>query len=853
MAGAAVADYPVASEVDVALRDGSSMHLRPVRAGDGIKVHAFLEALSEDSLALRFFGIPNLEWVERWSLAVDYADSFGLVATTGSAEEIIAHGAYIREREGRAEVAFMVADAWQGHGIATIMLGHLAATAALHGIAQFTAVVIPSNHRMIEVFRRSGFPVQLRSSSGLIEVEFPTSLSPLSLERFERREQTAAIAAVQPFLRPRTVAVIGAQWGRASPGGELLHHLISDGFTGAVYPVDEGGGTVQGHPAYATIGDVPERVDLAVLTLPAAHVADMARGCGAAGVRALLVISDGFAETGGGGRRRQHQLLGACRESGLRLLGPDSLGVVNTEPDIRLGATYSRRIPQTGRIALMSQSAGLGIAILEAADQLGLGISSFVSVGDKADISGNDLLEFWEADPGTDLILLYLKSVGNPRRFARITRRVGASKPIVMLKTGHLLAPPAAATSEAAKLIRASDLTVDALFTQTGVIRANTMRELLDVAALLSSQPIPGGGRVAIVTNSRGAGTLCAEACARDELTVIEPGPALRKRLTHVLGPAASFGTSIDLSKAASAEDYRGAIEMLVQEGVCDSLIVIFVPSLAAVAHDVFRVVQRAAGVTEGITVATVLLDPEPLLPDSAAGASAVPAFAFPEDAARCVAHAVRHSEWRSLNSCPAPPLDDCRPDEAAAIIATALLRGANWLDRQSIIDLFACYGLPLASARVARGIGQAVVKAGHAPDRLVVRSIAEAGDELFLGLVNDESLGPVVVCATGATSGELPEDVSIRITPLTPLDAHEMVRALRTCPPGNGRRGTAAWDIGSVTNVLLRLSALAEGHPEVVELDATPVVVRPEGVTIVDARVRVQAATPHPLSALRT
>jgi len=468
--------------------------VRAVRPEDGPKIAAFLKALSPDSIAFRFFGIPNLKWVERWSLSVDYADSFGLVATTGPNQQIIAHGGYFREGPGRAEVAFMVADDWQGRGIATIMIAHLAAAAEQHGISQFTAVVLPSNHRMIEVFRQSGFPVALRSTAGLIEVEFPTSLSPVALARFERREQAAAIAAVELFLRPRSVAVVGGSRGRSTAGGELLHHLTADGFTGTVYRIEDRGGRTPDDPedaprhapqdaprdapqdaprtaqrqwrSYAAIAELPESIDLAVIAVGAEQIAGVARECGAAGVRALLVLSAGFAEAGEDGRRRQQELLRICRESGMRLIGPNCLGVINTDPGMQLNATYAQRIPAPGRVGLMSQSGGVGVAMLEAAGGLGLGLSSFVSVGNKADISGNDLLQYWEADPRTEVVLLYLESFGNPRRFARLARQVSARKPIVALKSGRSLQASADTPSHAGTLVYAADLTVDALFAQ---------------------------------------------------------------------------------------------------------------------------------------------------------------------------------------------------------------------------------------------------------------------------------------------------------------------------------------------------------------------------------------------------
>ncbi|MDQ2896821.1 MAG: GNAT family N-acetyltransferase [Actinomycetota bacterium] len=867
-----------------------------------MRLRGFLTALSRDSIAFRFFGFADLAWVEQWALDVDYADRFGLVATRGPEQEIVGHGAYLRESEDRAEVAFMVADAWQGHGIATIMLAHLAAAAEQHGISEFTALVLPLNHRMIEVFRQSGFPVRLRSTPDGIEVEFPTSLSAVSLERFEGREQAAAVAALERFLRPRSVAVIGASRDRATVGGAILHHLLADGYTGVVYPVNTRAATVDGRPAHRSVGAVPGPVDLAVVAVPAEHVTRVALECGAAGVRALVVISAGFAEVGAAGRLRQGELLRICRESGMRLVGPNCLGLLNTDPAVQLDATFAARVSLPGRVGFLSQSGGVGIAVIEAAYRLGLGLSSFVSVGNMADVSGNDLLQYWEHDPRTDVVLLYLESFGNPRRFARIARRVSAVKPIVAVKSGRSPAGARATSSHTGALVSASDVTVDALFSQAGVIRADTLHELFDVAALLASQPAPRGGRVAIVTNVGGPGIVCADACQGDDLSVVEPSDATKRRLARFLAPEASLGNPIDMVATASAEDYRRTIEVLVQDRTCDAIIAIFVPALVTRAEDVARELRAAAELADGITMAAVFMNAEPAPSELASGALRVPAFAFPEEAARSLARGVRYSRWRSRPIGAVPKLTGCRLDEAAAIIAVALAAGEGWLGPKAVADLLACYGLPLVATRVASGIDDAVAaaaefdgpvalkavapglvhktdagavqvgltgpsavraggreikaavtRAGFPLEGFVIQPMAPTGVELLIGVVHDEHFGPVIVCGAGGTSAELLKDVSVRITPLTDVDAAEMLTTLRTYPLLNGYRGAPVCNIEAVKDVLLRLSALVDTHSEVAELDLNPVIVGQRDAVIVDARIRLQASVPQrPLSALR-
>jgi acetyl coenzyme A synthetase (ADP forming)-like protein len=910
-----------AGHVDVALRDGSTLHLRPVDAEDRPAIRAFLEGLSRESIGFRFFGAVNLDWATGWSVEIDPAQRYALVATAGPEHAIVAHGAYIHTGEDRAEVAFMVSDAWQGHGIATIMLAHLAAVAEEHGIAVFTAEVLPHNRRMIDVFLDSGFSVQQRSKSEIIEIELPTSLSPQALERFDERQQTAAIAALRSFLQPRSVAVIGASRRRRTVGGQILHNLLSGGFTGTVYPVNSGaldnravnsgaadGGaihTVQGRRAYASVRDLPEPVDLAVVAVPAAHVADVARECAAAGVRGLLVISAGFAETGAEGLARQQELLRLCRDSGMRLIGPNCLGVLNAAPDVRLDATFAERAPLPGRVGFLSQSGGLGIAILEAAERLGLGLSSFVSIGNKADISGNDLLEYWELDPGTDVVLLYLESFGNPRRFARIARRVSASKPIVAVKSGRSPAGARATSSHTGALVSASDVTVDALFRQAGVIRTDTMHELFDVAALLATQPVPQGNRVAIVTNTGGPGILCADACQAGGLEVVTLSESTRARLAGFLAAEASLGNPIDMVATASAEDYRRTIEALVQKRLCDAIVAIFVPPLVTRAKDVAHQIRLAAAHAEGVTLTAVFMSSDGTPAELSTGRTRVPSFAFPEDAARTLAHAAHYGRWRARPAGVFPRLSGLEPRAAAAIVERALAADppTDWLAPQDVAALLRCYGLPLIATRVvpdataaaaaaaevgvpvalkavasgllhksdaggvrlgldgpaavragAEEIEAAVTRAGHRLEGLIVQPMATPGVELLLGVVHDENFGPVIACGAGGTSAELLRDVAVRITPLTDIDAREMLRSLRTFPLLDGYRGAPACDVAAVEDVLLRLSALVEAHPEIAELDANPVVVGPEGALIVDARIRLAPSpSQRPLPSLRS
>ena len=454
----------------------------------------------------------------------------------------VGHSAYFRSSEDGAEVAFAVADELQGHGLGTILLAHLAQVADEHGIATFEAEVLPQNHRMIEVFRESGFPVEVRSVPGSIHVELPTSFGSEAVKRFEDRDRSAAAAAVGRFIAPRSVAVIGASRERDTVGGQIFHNLLDAGFEGTAYPVNREAEVVQSVRAYRSVGEIPGPIDLAVIAVPAAAVIDVVRECAGQGVPAVVVISAGFAEVGAEGAELQRELLEVCRQGGVRLVGPNCLGVVNTAAGVRLNATFAPRMPEPGNVGFISQSGALGLAFIELSGDRNLGLSSFASVGNRADITANDLLEYWESDPGTDVALLYIESFSDPRRFSRVAPRVGRVKPIVVVKSGRSAAGARATSSHTGAMLAASDVTVDALFQQAGVIRTDSLAEMLDVASMLANQPLPEGRRVAVLTNAGGPGIMCADACEASGLE-LPPLPAqIQERLSGSCRPRRRSG-----------------------------------------------------------------------------------------------------------------------------------------------------------------------------------------------------------------------------------------------------------------------------------------------------------------------
>jgi acetyl coenzyme A synthetase (ADP forming)-like protein len=881
-----------AEGVDIVLRDGSTGNVRPVRADDLGAVRAFLAALSEESLSLRFFS-AGVSVDRAAQAALDPGGGASLVAVTGADGRVVGHGTYVPVVRGRAEVAFAVADDWQAHGIGTILLAHLADAAAAAGIHTFTASVLPRNHRMIGVLRDSGYPVELRSGVDEIVVSLPTSLTDEGRRRFEERERTAARAAAAHVLRPASIAVVGASRRRDTVGGKLLHNLLSGGYGGALYAVTPRAHEVQGLPAFASVADLPEPVDLAVIAVPAPAVVDVAKACATRAVRALVVLSAGFAEVGEPGARRQRELLTVCRSAGMRLLGPNCLGVLNT--DIGLNATFAPGTPPAGRVAFASQSRALGIAALALAAERSIGLSSFVSLGDRADLSSNDFLQYWETDERTEAVLLYLESFGNPRNFGQVARRMAAAKPVIAVKSGRTRAGQRAMSSHTGAIVAASDTTVDALFAHAGVIRTETIGELFDVAAVLSRQPLPPGDRVAIVTNGGGPAILCADACAASRLRVEPLSQAIRHRLAAALPPEASVANPVDMSVAASAADYKRTLRAVLADATVDAVIAIFVTPLATRAADVARAIEavsraRAAGEK---TMLAVFMGPD--RPTGAASEpTGVPAFASPEEAARALGHAVRHARRHAAEPDPPPDLAGIDADRSASIVATALGADGGWLTPTQVEALLQCWAVPTTPSRLAtspRSAGRAaaalggavalkavapglvhkseigavrlgltgatlveraakevaaVVQAqGHRLDGYLVQTMATGGVELLVGVVGDPAFGPLVAVGAGGTAAELIRDVQMRLAPLGRREAAAMLRELRTFPLLDGYRGRPAVDIAAIEDVLLRISSLAAAHPEIAELDCNPVIAGEEGSVVVDARIRVAPPPP--------
>ena len=859
------------------------MRLRPPELADVPALLEFFRSLSDRSLYLRFHGHPALDHrLVEPMLEPDWVERGALVGLEG--DRVVSLASYVRLRDARtAEVAFAVADELQGRGIATRMLERLAAMATAVGIEDFLAEVMPDNSAMLHVFAEAGFETSRVTQGGTAEVRLRLAPTEALVSRIDERDHVAVAASLQPFFSPAGVAVIGASARAGSVGGELFRNILRAEFAGVAYPVNRSGEAVAGVRAYRSTAEIGESVDLAVVCLPADAVLEAAVEALHSGVRALCVISAGFAETGPEGKERQDRLLELVRASGARLLGPNCLGIAVSGP--HLNATFGPNALPAGNIAFSSQSGALGLAVLERAAERSLGLSAFVSVGNKADVSSNDLLEYWEDDPNTDVVLLYLESFGNPRKFGRVARRVARTKPIVAMKAGRTAAGARAASSHTAALA-GSEAAVNALFHQAGVLRADTLEELLDLTSLLAGQPLPRGNRVAILTNAGGLGILCADTCEAAGLLLPELSGGTVEQLAALLPREASVANPIDMLGSAVASTYADALPLLLGDPAIDAVIALFVPPVMAGADDVaaaiVRAVEEAGTEDKPVLVCVISADgiPTQLL------SGIVAPFSYPESAARALGRAAERAEWLRRPQGRVPELGDIDRRAGRALVEES---SEGWLDPGRTRQLLAAYGLPLVSERLAGSVKDAVVAAdelgypvvvktaeagahktesgGVAVDLrdseavreaaqrigapLLVQSMVRGGVELLVGAVQDPVFGPLIALGPGGTLAELIGDAAFRLTPLTDFDAQELVHTGKAGILLSGFRGAPPADPEAVQDLLLRVSQLAEDLPELAELDLNPVIAGPGGCVVVDARVRL--ATPPRTSTPKT
>jgi acetate---CoA ligase (ADP-forming) len=875
---------PAVDAIDVVLRDGATARLRLASVDDRDQLRDFYEHLSAESRYFRFFGKPRVgDIVDH--VVRDLASQDAVTLTAEVDHRIVAVAQYFpTDTAGQAEAAFAIADAHQGRGIGTKLLERLGAIARSRGMTSFEAYFLHDNQKMRQVFVDSGFTLRWDRTDGQItRVVFSLDESDELHERGKARARTAAQASLQPFFHPETVAVVGAGHRRGGIGAEIFHNLIASGFPGRVVPVNSTGGSVEGVPAIERVGAMDGQVSLAVIAVPCDHVPAVVDDCIAKGIKALLIISAGFGETGAAGREREAAILEKVRAAGVRLIGPNCMGIINTDPAVRLNATFSPVYPPHGRVAFSTQSGALGLAILDYATQLNIGFSTFASIGNKADVSSNDLLQYWADDPATDVILLYLESFGNPRKFSELARDIGRHKPIVAVKAGRSAAGARAASSHTGA-VASSDAIVNALFRQAGVIRTYTLEEMFDVAALLAHQPIPAGRRVAILTNAGGPAILAADACEANGLELPQLETATCESLRALLPAAASIGNPVDMLASAPPEHYEQATRLLLADTRVDSLVVIFIPPLVTESKAVAEAVVRGAADTRKPILSTFM---------SAHGAPAelknIPSYMFPEAAATALARVVSHAEWRVRPRGTVPVFADIRPDVARSVVAGA----EGWLPPAAVHEVLRAFGIATAelfpavtedeAVTAAHRIGTAVAmkavgpsilhktdvggialdlmtdaavrsayrrmqaRLGNAMTGVIIQRMVPDGVETLVGATFDPSFGPIIACGTGGTLVELFSDIVLRLHPLTDADAAEMINELRGAPLLRGYRGAAAADETALREVLLRVSALIDACPEILELDINPLKVLPTGACAVDARIRVGHVTPPP------
>ncbi|MDP4508988.1 bifunctional acetate--CoA ligase family protein/GNAT family N-acetyltransferase [Nonomuraea turcica] len=649
------AQYPAHWEADVVLADGGTAHVRPIRPADADRLRAFYSRLSDESIYFRFFGPrPRLSDrdVERFT-NVDYLHRVALIATIGT--EMVAVIRYDRTGPGEAEVAFLVEDAHQGRGVASVLLEHLAATAREHGIERFIADVLPANMRMMGLLRQAGYTAQSQFADGVVRMTLDLTPTETSAEVTAAREHRAESRSIARLLTPGSVAVIGASREPGGVGQTVLRNLLAADFTGPVYPVHREVRAVAGVRAYPSVTAIDGDVDLAVVAVPAEGVLDVVKECAEKGVHGLVVVSSGFGETGAPGRARQDELARIARSYGLRVVGPNCLGIANTDPTVRLNATLAATVPGRGKVGFFSQSGALGTALLQRVAQRGMGISSFVSAGNRADVSGNDLLQYWEEDDATEVILLYLESLGNPRKFTRLARRIARSKPIVVVKSGGT------PSGHSAEELGLPDSAISSLFAQAGLIRVDDLIQLFDVGQLLAYQPLPAGPRVALVTNSDALGLLAADVCRAAGL---EPRPPVN------LGPAAGaseFGTALAGELASPDVDAAVVIYMPPLAGDTEAV----AAELVRVSKDVPKPVLTTFRGHLGMHPALRLEGPAGT--QATPGRGSIPSYAAPEEAVRALAHVVRYATWRAQPAMPPPELDDIDTDRARSLVHTLL------------------------------------------------------------------------------------------------------------------------------------------------------------------------------------
>jgi len=863
--------YPIEWEADVVLRDGTVAHLRPIKPSDEDAIHRFHAGQSDESIYLRFFApLKHLSDrdVHRFT-HVDYDDRVALVVLMR--DDIIGIGRFDRITPRSAEVAFNISDHYQGKGIGSVLLEHLAAIGRDLGITEFAAEVLPQNRKMLQVFSDAGYAVSRKLEDGVVAVHFEIEPTDASKAVAMSREHRAESTSVRRVLNPKVVAVVGASRRGETIGNMFLTNLRTCGFTGALYAVNPHADQVAGVPAVPRIGEVPEPVDLAVVAVPAAQVLGVVDECAEAGVKSLLVVSAGFAEVDEQGSERQAELVRRARGAGMRVVGPNSFGIINNDPEVRLNASLAPTVPPQGHFGLFAQSGALGIAVLASAARRRLGISTFVSAGNRADLSGNDVMQYWIDDPDTNAVGLYLESMGNPRKFSRVARHLALIKPVIVIKSG--VARQGIVPGHDVRQTNARPEVFDAMLRQAGVIRVENVHQLFDVAQVVVHQPLPRGNRVAVVTNSAALGTLTAQALLSWGLEV-----------TH--GP-------VDVPSEASPEEFREVLDRAFADDAVDSVLVCFIPPLVTFDEDVARAVRAAAEAGDKPCLATFLGmrgvdDGHSSVRGTSDGSRrAIPVYTLPEDAARALAAATKYGRWRDRDhGIPVAPTGiNRRVAEDVVETALGVHPEGRTLARDEAKAVLSAYGIDVWPEAVARSVDEAVAHAEELGYPVVLKTAAPAlrhlggttgvrvdlvsegavrnawatlserlapmdGHEFLVqrmatpGVMcrissdEDPLFGPVVGFSIAGLPTELLGDVAYRIPPLTDVDVSELISAPRASPILHGHRGSTPVHRAALADLIARVSVLADDMPEIASLILNPVNAHAGGVDVLDAEI---------------
>jgi acyl-CoA synthetase (NDP forming) len=797
--------------------------------------------------------------------------------------EIAGVASFERLDDDEAEIALIVADDCQHEGIGMLLLEHLASAARRAGVRRFVADVLTENRVMTALLRDVGFVMDSVTERDTTRVVLTLDPVERVITAIAERDRSADAASLTSVLAPLSIAMVGVSTRPASVGHQVLSNILAGGYAGSIHVVSPHHDSILGVQCVPVPAALPIAVDLAIIAVPAQHVPEVVRACGERGVKAILVLSAGFGEAGPVGKALQDEVLTIVRECGMRMVGPNCVGLVNTDPGVRLNATFADLPMEPGVLGMIAQSGAFGIAFVSAAQRCGLGVSQFVSVGNKADVSGNDLLLRWERDPGTRVIGMYLESLGDPQRFARIARRVSRSKPILAIKSGRSPAGQRAGLSHTAAAA-SSDAAVEAAFRSSGVLRMATMQDMIDAARVLSEQPLPSGPRVAIVGNSGGPGILAADAAAAAKLTVVDLQAGTQELLREAVPSAASTQNPVDLGAAVTPDEVRAALGVLLAAAEVDAVLTVFTHVAVTDDAQINAAVLASTAESEKPVIATEVGCPARSIPIVGTVRS-LPVFTFPEPAAAALGVAYRYAQVRAepagLSARPA----DVQEEPARDLVHAALADGRTWLGPAEASRLLTHYGIRVCPQRVVRTAdeaGQAGRDLGYpvaaklagpglhktelggvrlhlrddaalrrafrelaavSPDSstdVLVQPMVGEGTEAIVGVVRDHQFGPLVMLGAGGVLVDLLDDRSFRLAPLSAADADAMIAELRLARLLDGFRGAPVVSRAALRDVLIRVAALAADIPEIAELDVNPVVCTGDGIVAVDVRIRL-------------